>query len=273
MVIRNLSTLFLGIVFLCGCISPSAKTIPTIEATLTVEEHETIQPTAEMNPADEIIGDFDVKRALEIMYKGWTITTTDTGKIYAQKEGIGRGNIPIAMTEYVTLVVPFRQQQVDRYLVVTRYSDSQEIRALLSIEGTVFVQQKGKWILEHTGMLAGYSGSATSELVQIGKEHYGVLVHTQYVSTGIGVERAVLNNYTSGRWQKVWEAQIGEAEFEKWKYSSDLVFLTDDKREYYNMQVTAKGTDNSLKQFDETKLYSFDEGVYKLVSTIRHEFP
>ncbi len=252
---------------------PGGKTIPTFEVTLTVEENQTTQPTTGTNPVDEIIGEFDVKRALEIMYKGWTITTTDTGKIYAQQGGMDKGNIPITMPEYVTLVAPFRQQQKDRYLVVTRYSDSQEIRALHSIDGTVFVQQNGKWILEHTGMLASYSGSATSELVQMGMEHYGVLVHTQYAGTGRGVEWAVLNAYTSDGWQKVWEAQIGEAEFEKWDYSSDLVFLADEKGQYYNMQVTTTGTDSSLKQFEETKLFSYDEGVYKLVSSIRHELP
>jgi hypothetical protein len=271
MTIRNLSTLFLGIAFLCGCVSPGGKTIPTVEATRIVEENQTIQPETETNPADEIIGEFDIKRALEIMYKGWTVKSTDGGELYAQQGGTD--NDPAAITEYVILAVPFRQQQEDRYLVVTRYSDSQEIRALHSVEGTVFMQQKGKWILEHTGTLASYSGSATSELAQIGLERYGVLVQTQYAGTGTGVEWTVLNAYTSDGWQKLWEAQTGEAEFGKWVYSSDLLFLADAKGEYYDMQVTTTGTDGSLKQFDETKVYSINEGTYKLVSSNRHELP
>jgi hypothetical protein len=270
MSIKNLFTLFLGFAFLCGCISSGVKTSPTLEATPTVEQFPTIQPTAQLDPANEMIGGFDVKRALESMYKGWTITTTDSGKIAAQQEDISKD---ITKTEVVTLVAPFRQQQEDRVLVVTRYSDSQEIRAVRSIEGTVFVGQKKSWILEHTGMLASYSGSATSELVQMGVEHYGVLVRTQYAGTGRGVEGAILNVYTSDGWQKVWEEQIGEAEFEKWNYSSEIVFLADEKGGYYNMQVTATGTDASLKKFEETRLYSFDEGVYKLVSTVRHGSP
>ena len=201
---------------MCGCVSPGVKTIPTFEVTLPVEEDRKIQPTAVTKPADEIVGEFDVKRALEIMYKGWTITTTDTGKIYAQQEDIGKG---VTMKVTVNLAVPFRQQQEDKYLLVTIYSDSQEIRSYASIGGTVFVLEKGKWVLEHTGMLVSYSGRATSELVQIGMEHYGVLVHTQYAGTGRWVEWAVLNAYTLAGWQKVWEAQMGEAEFEKWNYS------------------------------------------------------
>lgn len=270
MPIKNLFSLFLGIVFLCGCVSPGVKTIPTLEATLTVEEYQTIQPTAELNPAIEIIGGFDVKRALAIIYKGWTITTSDSGKIYAQQEDIGKG---VINKVFASLVVPFREQQEDKYLVVTTHLDPEEIRAYRSMEGTVFVQQKGEWILENTGLLASYPGSATSELVQVGMEHFGVLVHTQYAGTGRAVAGAILNAYTSTGWQKVWEAQIGEAEFEKWNYSAEIVFLADEKGGYYNMQVTTTGTDNSLKRFEETRLYSFDEGVYKLVSTVRHEFP
>lgn len=270
MTFRNLFTLFLGAAFLCGCISPGAKIIPTLEATPTVEQFPTLQPTAGLDPANEMIGGFDVKRALEIIYKGWTITTTDSGKIVAQPAGTDKD---ITMTEVVILVAPFRQQQEDRVLVVTRYSDSQEVRALRSIEGTVFVRGNKSWILEHTGMLASYSGSATSELVQVGMEHYGVLVRTQYAGTGRGVEGAVLNVYTSAGWQKVWEEQIGEAEFGKWNYSSEIVFLADQKGGYYNMQVTVAGTDASLKKFEETRLYSFDEGAYKLVSTVRPGSP
>jgi hypothetical protein len=267
MKINKLISFSIGIVFMSACISTDLDYFPTIESKPQTEEYQQNKQIIEINPTETGVNKPDINKALEIIYEGWTITTSDTGKIYAKHEGNSKSDLPIIMSVLVNLFVPIRQQMEDNYLIVTTLIEDQNYQTPDTIQGTIFEQQNGNWVLKHTGALTSYSGRATTELVKIGIDQYGVLIRTQYAHTGVETEWGILNTYISNGWQKIWETQLGGAKFDEWSYSSKVEFLDDEASAYYKIRVATKGTNSGLKQFEEIKYYSFDGSVYELIST------
>lgn len=236
-----------------------------------------------------IQGDFSQKKAFELLYgnysetqkeSNWQPTTEELAK-FAESSGVS-GEKEFYVT--AVLVSPFKQQGIDKYMVVTTAAPpGHDCHACAPVVGmAIFKKDGNNWALEleqkYVDEIGAYGVAPEGKLIKIGDDNYGVLLESSdtgqgYTSEGVSLI-TVVNNKTFKRILTVQTAgdnsgTCGDDLGPCWKFSSKYEFAGGKDRNFYDFKLQSTGTkgadDDPTKVIpaDETKTYQFDGTEYK----------
>lgn len=246
------------------------------------------------------VGEFDAKRALELMYGSeGRIYTGSEGQLYVQtritstysSESSSWYSIePTTATVKVLLVVPFQQEQVDKYILLTEatYSEIPCHYCLAIIGGAIFSRNGDAWQMEvgqkYITGLGAWESAPRGELIRIGPDRYGILFRDKDGMQGIIMQRVVLVTVIEKNFLVILNADtdgdnLGACRTIEggkcWQYSSKTEFIPGKNPSYYDFRITINGTkaaDNEIYSpqvipFNEVQLYTFTGLKYELSTT------
>ncbi len=228
-----------------------------------------------------IVGEFSIKRALEVLYgdEGTVQVQGDKAFVRIDPPKYSTGIYPVAIE--VLLTAPFRENNVDKYVVLTGTgpADMGAHSSSAQIDGAVFYRTNNTWQIDaeqqHITDMGSFGHAPNGQLVKIGPDKYGFQFNNTYMSTGIGGESISIFTALEKGFKEVFNAQTGyfdarypdTANIEKEGYSSKVEFVPSNNPTYYDIKVTTQGTklvDKKVIPFEEVKVYEFVGTKYEL---------
>jgi hypothetical protein len=202
-----------------------------------------------------MIGEFDVHRALVLMYNG-----------------------PYAAAQVnVLLLTPFQQRDVHKYLMITEVPGDDCHTCKANIDGAIFSKVNNAWQIdvEHKGItsLGSFGRAPQGEFVQIGPDKYGARFEQKYASAETVGADIVLITDLADRFEVVLNVQTAASHLNsagkvQWSYTSELEFIPNDNKTYYDIQITTQGTrpvEDTITEFEAVKLYTFTGAAYRII--------
>ncbi len=216
-----------------------------------------ISATATPKPGPKIlVGDFDVNRATNLIYNNPTASSYITG----------------------VLAASFRQNEEDKIFFITEIPGDNCPVCKASIGGAVFVHKNNNWQVEseqrHITMVGAGGRAPAGELIEIGKDRYGLLFYEAYTDTQQFNRQAVLIAPLDDNIRAVFTIQTDAGAFQNnkvaWEYHSDIALAQGNHPLYYEITVTTRGSkplNNIIQSFETVNVYIFMKTEYRLANT------
>jgi len=177
------------------------------------------------------------------------------------------------------MAVPFQQNGLDKYLLISEIPGDACPACRASIGGAIFVQTDNAWEIDveqrHITTLGVLGRAPEGTFTQIGADQYGVLFNDSYVENNRSGERIVLISEAENSLRVVLAVETAVTHFEEggdgdiaWAYESDLSFIEGDNPEYDDVQITTHGSrpiEGVITKFEKVKTYTFGRRDYYLL--------
>ncbi len=249
-----------------------------------LSEQTSVKPS-EVLSKKRFSGDFDVRKALELVYGSYDYQKKYT-KWKLTKEDLKSNNGSVtfdAGTVYTgpNLAQSFVQGGVQRFILTTETVPARyDCHACAPLIGAAtFSQQGDGWQLDAVTKAISTMGSFGSgpkgKLIKIGADRYGVVFHDGGMNQGISGEAVVIIAEVGESLREILtiseyggdnSGACGEELAACWKYSSKMDFEPGPNPDYYDIKVTTSGTredDNgNVRQANALKKYTFVDGKY-----------
>lgn len=261
---------------------PSATLTDTPTPTPTPTPIPTPSPTLSPTPSLLTLtftDGFDVKKALEILYKQENLVFTQDGQAEIAKEILG--NIYTGTIDIV-LVAPFSERKIPKYvlLVGKSFRDINNCHSCSAdIEGGIFIQAGNGWELETSnhslGELGSFGVAPKGQLAHIGSDKLGFLFFDTFSGGGGAETRVVLYAEIAGKLSEILNVHIA-TEFYPLdpnyvpplpNYASRLKFIRGTNSVYDDIELHTADLEqvNGVETIVENvKILVFDGSQYKL---------
>jgi hypothetical protein len=276
-----------------GTTSNFPTPIPTTAATISIAISSTPpSPIATATlTSTRTPGEFDPRLALKLIFgSDSTVYADDKGEVYAVWQASPedartmfrdpeRAN---PVRTHVTSALPFRQDNMDKYLVLTESLPNTGGDCVLcapALGGALFTWRDGTWqidVADRSFMPLGRWGSAPQgQLAKIGPDKHGVEFRYKYDSQGYIYEYLIIVGALGDEFRVILDEKISEsnsgacgpqAGIECYGYSSDTSYVVGANPEYYDLVIKTLGTrltDQKPTWFNETKAFTFVDSQYQ----------
>lgn len=234
---------------------------PVLEPTLSIEN--TAVPKA-------IQGDFDLQKALEIIYGEIALSIKEDEII-----------LPSQFKDYndfyfPNMVASYEEEGLEKYLVITHggmFPSCHPCQA--SIDGAIFTKSQNGWDLSLVSRgivsIGSFSFVPPGQIVKIGPDKYGVLLLSVWSGQGYHSEASVIITEVENELRVVFLTQTLENQLDAitqqtvWGYTSKIDFIPGENLRYYDIQLTQQGTNNEREQVFLTEIYTFSESDKQFV--------
>ena len=223
--------------------------------------------------ADAIKGEFNVRKALEVMYGSEATSITDDAAI-----------IPAPIPDYATtvrvsLAAAYQENGVAKHLVITDSSFDTCHACQAVIDGAIFSATAEGWRLETLSKgivkIGSFGYASRGQLVQIGPDKFGALLVSEYAGQGYQSSTTVILTNIGKGLEVIFNVLTTESEDQpylcqqmkicKWGYDSRLIFVEKEGASFYNIQLVVQGTDRDGRSLHKTRTYVFFGTQYVLV--------
>lgn len=175
-------------------------------------------------------------------------------------------------TKYI-LAESYYQDEATKVLVLTETINGECHICMPQISGAVFLKQERDWILDFKQLnflsIGSWGQAPPAEIIQIGKNRFGILFRHHFASTGISGEEIVIVTEIDELFKTVLitESTLSNVE-EGWSYESEVVVSEEVGRDWYDIQIITMGVRKTQagtrESFEETKWFTWDEMSYQI---------
>jgi hypothetical protein len=235
-----------------------------------------------MSPIRTIAGEFSGKKALELLYGETAVINDDSGVVYVECQSafLAKLEEPLSTTVRINLVAQYRQNDTDKYVIITAASPSDSQMHCHAcpavIGGAVFFRAGNTWQIEveqeYITSIGSFAFAPPGELVRIGPDEYGILFRDSYVGQGYYTNWFYIIAVVEGYFTRVLTLATAAGpvfdDRDTASYSSEIEFIQGEDSTYYDMRVVTNGTKfegGEIVYFEEEKIFEFSLAEHEFV--------
>lgn len=283
--------------------SQNSSSQPALDSTQT-------EPLTEINPklgqrdslkasAQFIEGEFTREKAMEVVYGYYDKNMECSKWVCSVPEKAEFGEKVNSQGELHTRasgIFDYQTEEGKQKILVTETlsrekDDWEECHACAPILGAaIFSELEGDWFVmalrKNLGVYGAWGKGPEKELIQIGENHFAILLKEAYTAQGIengsqlliGLDadsfKVLLDLPTSysneGMYYEDFHPELAEA------YDSELSFIAEPGQDHYDLIVTTQGKrmvsigdgKEEVRPFSEKKRFTLDKGRYRVTTTL-----